>query len=235
MRIVCDVSRLVLFHDTDVIDVFSPVEDSRALFEILDIGKVGKIECSTFCDMFQDEVYAKAAQMGTVDLDEIIKDKLTHFLSDSRIQRSHIIQAFMAASRTIEQDDKGFGKSFWGNKWKHFIFDNFYTNANNPTNLPMKTPKVTVEQRKNRRGSLRMHRRQSTWFEELGGDNRYELLKQHLRLAAEGKHEGLREAVMSGQSEGAFGDITDPSVVPDFCRIWLCRLRDLERNSSEDA
>jgi hypothetical protein len=206
-------------------------EDLITLFEILDIAKAGKIACSTLCDMFQEELRERAAKVGTVDLDEIIKTRLNEILSDSRVQRMHIIRAFMATSRVLEQEGRGFGKSFWGNKWKHYLFETFYTKANKNFSLPMKV--ATPEQQMKRRASLRKHavRRQSTWFDELGGDNRYILLKQHLQLAAEGRHEGLRQALQSGA--GAFRDITQPQVVNDFCGEWLSRLQKLEAESQQ--
>jgi len=43
-----------------------------------------------------------------------------------------VIQGFMQAHHTIEKSGKGFGKTYWGNKWRFKIFDGFYTHPKDP-------------------------------------------------------------------------------------------------------
>ena len=55
----------------------------------------------------------------------VIKDKLSEFLADARGQRAHVIRAFKSAGHMLEAAGKGFGKCFWGNRWKHVLFEHF--------------------------------------------------------------------------------------------------------------
>lgn len=43
-----------------------------------------------------------------------------------------MIQGFMKAHHEIEKSGRGFGKGYWGNKWRFKIFDGFYTHPKDP-------------------------------------------------------------------------------------------------------
>jgi hypothetical protein len=51
---------------------------------------------------------------------------------DAKLERSVVIQGFMKAHHEIEKSGKGFGKGYWGNKWRFKIFDGFYTHPQDP-------------------------------------------------------------------------------------------------------
>jgi hypothetical protein len=51
---------------------------------------------------------------------------------DAKLERSVVIQGFMKAHHEIEKAGKGFGKGYWGSKWRFKIFDGFYTHPKDP-------------------------------------------------------------------------------------------------------
>ena len=53
-------------------------------------------------------------------------------LIDAKVERSVVIQGFMKAHHEIEKSGRGFGKGYWGNKWRFKIFDGFYTHPKDP-------------------------------------------------------------------------------------------------------
>ena len=53
-------------------------------------------------------------------------------LMDAKLERSVVIQGFMKAHHEIEKAGKGFGKGYWGSKWRFKIFDGFYTHPKDP-------------------------------------------------------------------------------------------------------
>ena len=58
------------------------------------------------CVCGQEDIELRASINGTVDLDVIIRDKLSLLLAETRSQRSLVIRAFMAAGRRIEREGK---------------------------------------------------------------------------------------------------------------------------------
>ena len=46
---------------------------------------------------------------------------------DAKLERSVVIQGFMIASSEIEKSGNGFGKAYWGNKWRFNIFDGLHS------------------------------------------------------------------------------------------------------------
>jgi hypothetical protein len=53
-------------------------------------------------------------------------------LMDAKLERSVVIQGFMIANHEVQKSGKGFGKAYWGNKWRFKIFDGFYTHPKDP-------------------------------------------------------------------------------------------------------
>ena len=51
---------------------------------------------------------------------------------DAKLERSVVIQGFMIANHEVQKSGKGFGKAYWGNKWRFKIFDGFYTHPKDP-------------------------------------------------------------------------------------------------------
>ena len=51
---------------------------------------------------------------------------------DAKLERSVVIQGFMKAHSEIEKSGRGFGKSYWGSKWRFKIFDGLYTHPKDP-------------------------------------------------------------------------------------------------------
>ena len=51
---------------------------------------------------------------------------------DAKLERSVVIQGFMKAFHDIEKSGRGFGKAYWGSKWRFKIFDGFYTHPRHP-------------------------------------------------------------------------------------------------------
>ena len=144
----------------------------------------------------------------------VIKDKLSEFLADARCQRAHVIRAFKSAGHMLEAAGKGFGKCYWGNRWKHVLFEHFFCQAEDtplshhgPVPNPEKATGMLTK--KPEGGPLtdtksRLQKRRRSVFETLGGDRRYELLKRHLGLAANGAHEWLNHAMLQNE-----------------CMVWL--------------
>lgn len=71
-------------------------------------------------------------QCGTMDVDDLMKETFSGILVDAKLERSVVIQGFMKAHHDIEKSGKGFGKAYWGNKWRFKIFDGFYTRPKDP-------------------------------------------------------------------------------------------------------
>lgn len=85
----------------------------------------GLITCDEFLNTFDDLIHKREA-VGHMDVDDVIKDTLCGILSRAREERGHVIQAFMIAGQKIEHNDEGFGKGYWGCKWKFILFDKIY-------------------------------------------------------------------------------------------------------------
>jgi hypothetical protein len=51
---------------------------------------------------------------------------------DAKLERSVVIQGFMKAHSEIEKSGRGFGKAYWGSKWRFKIFDGLYTHPKDP-------------------------------------------------------------------------------------------------------
>ena len=60
------------------------------------------------CACRQEDIEQRASINGTVDLDVIIRDRLSLLLAKTRSQRSLVIRAFMTAGRRIEREGKVF-------------------------------------------------------------------------------------------------------------------------------
>ena len=65
--------------------------------------------------------------MAWCPLDTKRNQTFSGILMDAKLERSVVIQGFMIASSEIEKSGNGFGKAYWGNKWRFKIFDGFYT------------------------------------------------------------------------------------------------------------
>ena len=76
-----------------------PVEDVRSLFTIMDVMRTGSISAPAFRAVFEDDITSRASMYGTIDLDDIVKNKLNQMLTETRTQRMHVIRAFMDAGR----------------------------------------------------------------------------------------------------------------------------------------
>lgn len=72
-------------------------------------------------------VYAHAASTNC-----ICAQTFSGILMDAKLERSVVIQGFMKAFHDIEKSGRGFGKAYWGSKWRFKIFDGFYTHPKNP-------------------------------------------------------------------------------------------------------
>ena len=76
---------------------------------------------------------ASSSGTGTMDIDDLMKEAFNTILNDAKVkldrflvndlmqtqvERSIVIQGFMRAHQKLEREGKGFGKAFWGSKWR---------------------------------------------------------------------------------------------------------------------
>jgi len=107
------------------IQLQDPLNDADTVFDYMDHNGNGLITCDEFLNTFDDLIHKREA-VGHMDVDDVIKDTLCGILSRAREERGHVIQAFMIAGQNIEHNDEGFGKGYWGCKWKFILFDKIY-------------------------------------------------------------------------------------------------------------
>jgi hypothetical protein len=69
---------------------------------------------------------------ATMDIDDVMKETFAGILVDAKVERSVVIQGFMRAHHEIEKSGNGFGKTYWGSKWRFKLFDGFYTHPHDP-------------------------------------------------------------------------------------------------------
>lgn len=111
-----------------------PINDMDIIFDSLDEDKSGEVSMQEFCDLFEPTIVRRSSSStsGTMDIDDLMKETFSGILMDARLERSVVIQGFMIANNEIAKSGDGFGKAYWGNKWRFKIFDGFYTHPKDP-------------------------------------------------------------------------------------------------------
>jgi hypothetical protein len=104
-----------------------PINDIDIIFDSLDADKSGLVSMDEFCKLFEPSIIRRASSAGTMDVDDLMKETFSAILFDAKLERSIVIQGFMRAHAEIEKSGKGFGKAYWGSKWRFKLFDGFYT------------------------------------------------------------------------------------------------------------
>jgi len=110
------------------IQLSDPVNDLEIIFDSLDNDHNGLICYDEFCRLFEPMIVRRASSSGTgtMDIDDLMKEAFNTILNDAKVERSIVIQGFMRAHQKLEREGKGFGKAFWGSKWRFKLFDAFY-------------------------------------------------------------------------------------------------------------
>eukprot|EP00960_Hanusia_phi_P020348 600231-Hanusia_phi.AAC.7 len=179
----------------------------------------GLITCDEFLNTFDNLIHKREA-VGHMDVDDVIKDTLCGILSRAREERGHVIQAFMTAGQIIEHKDLGFGKGYWGSKWKFILFDKIYAKPIVDGQLvPVKRRYEFLKEK------LQMIQDQSycPWLEAM--------MESEERF----KKEIIKHDVITRSSACSSGTDARWQVVRDFCTEWLRHLNKLhpDRISSE--
>lgn len=123
-----------VIRDQLQVQLQDPVNDIDIIFDSLDDDKSGEVSMEEFCRLFEPTIVRRASSSasGAMDIDELMKETFSGILMDAKLERSVVIQGFMIASSEIEKSGNGFGKAYWGNKWRFKIFDGFYTHPKDP-------------------------------------------------------------------------------------------------------
>lgn len=109
-----------------------PINDLDIIFDSLDEDKSGLVSMDEFCRLFEPTIVRRSSSSGTMDIDDLMKETFSGILMDAKLERSVVIQGFMKAFHDIEKSGRGFGKAYWGSKWRFKIFDGFYTHPKDP-------------------------------------------------------------------------------------------------------
>lgn len=116
------------------IQLQDPVNDIDIIFDSLDEDKSGMVSMDEFCKLFEPTIIRRSSSSATasVDIDDVMKETFSSILVDSKMERGVVIQGFMRAQHEIEKAGRGFGKAYWGSKWRFKVFDGFYTHPKDP-------------------------------------------------------------------------------------------------------
>lgn len=116
------------------IQLQDPVNDLDIIFDSLDEDKSGLVSMEEFCKLFEPTIVRRASSSAnaTMDIDDVMKETFAGILVDAKVERSVVIQGFMRAHHEIEKSGNGFGKTYWGSKWRFKLFDGFYTHPHDP-------------------------------------------------------------------------------------------------------
>jgi hypothetical protein len=182
-----------------------PINDLELIFDCMDYDKSGLVSVEEFCRLFEPCIVRRAGRRnsGTMDVEDLMKEAFSGILTDAKLERSVVIQGFTRAHQQIQAAGKGFGKRYWGDKWRFIIFDGFYTHPIDP-----KTGFIVDV-------ALRFYH-----------------LMERLELGTKGEDAWLNQQFE--EVETMKKEISDQSVVREYCKIWLDVLRE-RRQEVEDA
>ena len=112
-----------------------PIPPAFPNSDSLDEDKSGLVSMEEFCKLFEPTIVRRASSStsSTMDVDDVMKETFSGILSDAKVERGIVIQGFMRAHHEIEKSGNGFGRTYWGSRWRFKIFDGFYTHAVNPS------------------------------------------------------------------------------------------------------